>query len=276
MGIPYAEVIGDPIAQSKSPIIHRHWLAALGLAGDYRAAHVPPAMLGDYLAARRRDPDWRGCNVTIPHKERVLPFLDILDSGARAIGAANCVAPSPQGLIGRNTDVDGIAAALEGAAVEGCQAVLIGAGGGARAALHYLRQRKAARVAILVRDPGKAAHFAEEDAPARVEVHEMDMGKDALAGASVIINASPLGMTGSPSMPPALLDALAAHARGATFLDMVYQPVRTAFLEAGAANGGIAVDGLVMLFGQARAAFEHFYGRPPPTLDDTLRDLVAS
>ena len=98
----------------------------------------------------------------------------------------------------------------------------------------------------------------------------------ALAGASIIINASPLGMAGSPLMPASLLESVAAYARGATLLDMVYKPVRTAFLEVGEANGGIAVDGLAMLVGQARAAFELFFGRPPPAPDRALRDLIAS
>ena len=276
MGVPYAEVIGDPIAQSKSPLIHRHWLQALGLAGDYRAVRVPSAGLGDYLAERRRDPNWRGCNVTLPHKESVLSFLDHLDPDAQAIGAVNCVAPGPQGLMGRNTDIDGIAAALDGAPVKSRKAVVIGAGGGARAALHYLREGEAARIAVLVREPGKAAHFADQDGGARVEIHHLDACDEALAGASIIINASPLGMAGSPVMPASLLESVAAYARGATLLDMVYKPVRTAFLEVGEANGGIAVDGLAMLVGQARAAFELFFGRPPPAPDRALRDLIAS
>lgn len=276
MGVPYAEVIGDPIAQSKSPLIHRHWLATLGITGDYRAVRVPSTGLGDYLAERRRDPDWRGCNVTIPHKESVLSLLDDLDPGARAIGAVNCVASIPQGLMGRNTDIDGIAAALDGAPIQDRKAVVIGAGGGARAALHYLREGKAARIAVLVRETGRAAHFADQDGGARVEIHRLDACDEALAGASIIINASPLGMAGSPLMPASLLESVAAYARGATLLDMVYKPVRTAFLEVGEANGGIAIDGLAMLVGQARAAFELFFGRPPPPPDQALRDLIAS
>ena len=276
MGVPYAEVIGDPIAQSKSPLIHRHWLQALGLAGDYRAVRVPSAGLGDYLAERRRDPDWRGCNVTLPHKESVLSFLDHLDPDAQAIGAVNCVAPGPQGLMGRNTDIDGIAAALAGTPVKSRKAVVIGAGGGARAALQYLREGKAGHIAVLVREPGKAAHFAAEQGETYVGIYPLDAGDEALAGASIIINASPLGMAGSPVMPASLLESVAAYARGATLLDMVYKPVRTAFLEVGEANGGIAVDGLAMLVGQARAAFELFFGRPPPAPDRALRDLIAS
>ena len=274
MGIPYAEVIGDPIAQSKSPLIHRHWLATLDLAGDYRAVRVPDAELGDYLAERRHDPDWRGCNVTIPHKEQVLTFLDPVEPGARAIGAVNCVVPKGHQLVGYNSDVEGIAAALDGANVEGAKAVVIGAGGGARAALHYLGEKGVRRIALLARDPGKAVTLVA--GREYLDLSTLDDCDEAMAGASIIINASPLGMAGSPDMPPRLLDCVAAHARGATLFDMVYSPLRTAFLEIGEANGGTAVDGLTMLIGQARTAFEHFFGRPPPPDDDDLRTMLVS
>jgi shikimate dehydrogenase len=276
MAVPYAEVIGDPIAQSKSPLIHRRWLEQLGLPGDYRATRVAREELGTYLAERRQDPSWRGCNVTIPHKERVLPLLDRLDPGTREIGAANCIVPGPEGLAGRNTDIDGVAAALDGAEVRGRKAVLIGAGGSARAAFRYLTACRAATVAIVVRNPGKAAHFARQGTGTRVELHAMEACESAFEGAATVINASPLGMEGSPLMPPHLLDCVAAHARGAVFLDMVYKPLRTDFLRSAEANGGIAVDGLVMLIGQARAAFELFFGHPAPAADGALRDLLTT
>ena len=89
----FAEVIGDPIAQSKSPIIHRHWLEQLGIEGDYMRTHIAVEELGPFLDRRRSDPNWRGCNVTIPHKERIIPLLAELDGGAAAIGAVNCLIP---------------------------------------------------------------------------------------------------------------------------------------------------------------------------------------
>ena len=268
MAIPYAEVIGNPIAQSKSPLIHKHWLAELGLEGDYRAAHVRPAELPGYIAARRQDRDWRGCNVTIPHKETVIPLLDRIDPGAEAIGAVNCVAPGPEGLTGRNTDIDGVAAALDPVPLEGAKAVVVGAGGGARAALQYLAGR-GARVTILVRNPAKAAHFGHQVLP-------LEQCEEALEGAAAIVNASPLGMEGCPEMPLRLLDAAAAAARGATLFDMVYKPLGTPFLAAGRANGGVAVDGLTMLIGQARPAFKTFFGREPPADEARLRDMLST
>lgn len=276
MGVPYAEVIGDPVAQSKSPLIHRRWLRQLGLDGDFRATRVPAEELPAFLRERVRDPDWRGCSVTIPHKERVIPWLAALDPKAREIGAVNCIAPAAGGLIGRNTDVDGVAAALEDAQLRGGKAVLIGAGGSARAALRYFAERGAAEVAILARDPDKAAHFARDDERGRILITPIEACGEAFEGARVIVNASPLGMAGAPLMPVRLLDGVAANARGATLLDMVYKPVRTDFLETGEANGGRAVDGLVMLVGQARAAFETFFGRPAPAADPALRHLLAT
>ena len=151
----YAEVIGDPIAQSKSPIIHKHWLSRVCLAGDYRATLVVPEGLVGFIEQRRFDPNWRGCNVTIPHKQAVLPLLDEIDSVAAAVGAVNCVVPTDVGLKGHNTDVDGVAAALDGTELEGRKIAIIGAGGAARAAITYLAAKSVAEIHILVRDPKK-------------------------------------------------------------------------------------------------------------------------
>jgi shikimate dehydrogenase len=275
MGNPYAEVIGDPVAHSLSPLIHKHWLAQLGLEGDYRAMRVAAAELPSYFESRRADPDWRGCNITIPHKEAVLPLSDRVDPGATKIGAANCVAREGERLIARNTDIDGVAAALDSTPIEGRVVTLIGAGGGARAALRYLISRRPARLVILVRDPKKAEKLQSEVA-ATLEIKPMRECETAVEGSAAIVNASPLGMTGSAAMPPELLACLAANARGCTFFDMVYRPLETPFLTAARANGGIAVDGLTMLVGQARAAFEMFFGRPAPTEETRLRALLIA
>ena len=97
MGIPYAEVIGDPVAHSRSPLIHKFWLERLGIEGDYRATRATAGELPAYLAARRSDPDWRGCNVTMPHKQAILPLLDDVADDLRAV---NCVLPRSGRLVG--------------------------------------------------------------------------------------------------------------------------------------------------------------------------------
>lgn len=276
MGLPYAEVIGDPIAQSKSPAIHKGWLAELGLAGDYRAVRVLPEELAAYFQARRQDADWRGCNVTIPHKETVIAYLDQLDEGAAQIGAVNCVIRSREGLTGRNTDIDGVTAALGGTRIEGEKVVLIGAGGGARAAIRYLLDQRAATVSILVRDPKKAASFRQDGPPTRVEVRSLEECAAAMAGAAAIINASPLGMARSAECPSFLLDCVADHVAGRTLFDMVYKPQETPFLATGRAHGGIPIDGLTMLIGQARTAFELFFGHAAPADERQLRGLLTT
>jgi shikimate dehydrogenase len=271
----YAEVIGDPIGHSKSPLIHRHWLHRIGLGADFCATHVPPERLPAFLAGRRADPVWRGCNVTIPHKVEVIPLLDQVDDGAAQIGAVNCIIPGPHGLTGRNTDLDGIAAALAGTTIDGRKVALIGAGGAARAALRYFVDQGAASIHLIVRDPEKAK--APRDAFGNVvELHHVDRPDAALNDAAVIVNASPLGMSGAPPMPPALLTAIASHASDATVMDMVYKPIETEFLAIARAHGGRCVDGLQMLIGQARAAFEMFFGDPAPPGDDELRNLLVT
>lgn len=272
----FAEVIGDPIAHSKSPIIHKHWLHQLGMEGDYLRSRVATDQLESFLGRRRRDPAWRGCNVTIPHKEQIMPLLAEVDVRALAIGAVNCVLPRPSGLIGFNTDIDGIAAALDGTGLAGRKVAVIGAGGGARALIAYLASSKAGRIVILVRDPRKAAPLRDLAIGIEVEILPPDNAGRAFEGAAAIVNASPLGMAGAAEMPPTLLEAVGGNAAGATVFDMVTTPAETPFLAKGRANGGRVVDGLTMLIGQAGRAFELFYGRPAPAPDEQLRALLVT
>lgn len=271
----YAEVIGDPIAQSKSPLIHKHWLQLLDIEGDYLRTRVETADLGAFLAERRVNPDWHGCNVTVPHKETVIPLLDELDESAVAVGAVNCVVPRSGRLVGSNTDVDGIAGALDATELEGRDAILIGAGGAARAAVAYLAGRNLNGLIVLARDPIKAESL--RGLAPRVSFQFAGLGDDlASENPSAIINASPLGMVGSPEMPDTLLATMAERATGATVFDMVYNPLETAFLAAGRDAGGIPVDGLTMLIGQAERAFDLFFGRPPPPDHRRVRDLLTT
>ena len=271
----FAEVIGDPIAQSKSPAIHRFWLDALGLDGDYIATRVTADRLEAHLAERRANPDWRGCNVTIPHKEVVLPLLARIDEPAKAIGSANIVAPCEGGLGGWNSDIDGIGEALAGIRIAGEKCVLIGAGGAARAALRYLLDARARKVVLLVRDPEKGKALANV-APERVTVEPFDTADRVLAGAALIVNSTPLGMTGARPMPPPLLASIAANAKDTSVFDMVYNPLETELLRVARLAGATGIDGLTMLIGQARAAFALFFGEEPPRhLDPDLRAMLT-
>ena len=273
----FAEVIGDPVAQSKSPIIHKHWLDALAIEGRYDRTRVTSDKLAAFLDGRRANGAWRGCNVTIPHKERIIPLLDRVDAGAAAIGAVNCVVSEDGGLAGYNTDVDGVAAALASTKADGAKAAVIGAGGAARAAISWLAGAGVARISLLVRNPEKAQPLRELAPHAEFAILPFDRADEAFADASIIVNASPLGMVGSAEMPSAIIDALIAHANGITVFDMVTTPAETAFLEAArTGQAGRTVDGLTMLIGQARRAFELFFGRPPPEDESALRHLLLS
>jgi shikimate dehydrogenase len=272
MGIPYAELVGDPVVRSKSPLIHRFWLEKLGLSGDYRAVRLTPRELPAYLESRRRDPFWRGCNVTSPLKQKAAGLVGDPTHVCSWLDAVNAILPSPlHCLIGANTDVAGLAAALSEVAVEGERVCLIGAGGGARAALCYLFQRRVGPVSILCRDARKAdalCRLLPRSASTGLEPLPFDRADAAMAGARLIVNATPMGRCQGPPMRPEILDALEAAGAGLTLLDMVYDPLETAFLRAGREAGGACLDGLTMLVGQAAPAFELFFGVPAPRGDD--------
>lgn len=282
-GQAYAEVIGDPIAQSKSPAIHGYWLGKLGLEADYRACHVTVDGLAGYLAERRADADWRGCNVTMPHKQAVIPLLDRLDPLANRIGAVNTIVRESQALVGYNTDVAGFLEPLRSRLDQGHlfrMARVLGTGGAARAIVAALVDENFV-IVLAGRDPTKAARLIEELAPG--EHHPValdhfsgptDFAFDDRAGClDLIVNASPLGMAGQP---PLVFDF--SHAPpGSVAYDIVTAPADTAFLQAARAAGFATIDGLAMLIGQAAAAFEKFFGVAPPRDDgDTeLRALLT-
>jgi shikimate dehydrogenase len=274
MGIPYAEVIGDPIAQSKSPLIHGFWLERLGLEGDYRPLRVEGSALAGYFESRRADPDWRGCNVTIPHKQAVRALLDhVEDSG---VGAVNCVLGIQGRLIGRNTDTAGIDEAFRTAVAIDAPTCLIGAGGAARAVIASLNMLAVHDWNLIVRDSGGGRALLA-DFGVQGRTFPFEDAATALAGAAGAVNATPLGMAGFPPMPDAVLEGLGTMRRGAFALDLVYAPARTGFFKAAEAAGVEAIDGLTVLLGQAAQAFFHFFGAAPPRGHDSeLRGLLTS
>lgn len=268
---PWAEVIGQPIGHSLSPVIHRCWLEAAGIDGAYEATEVTAQNLPVYLAARPADPGWRGCNVTAPHKQAVLRLMDRVDEAGAAVGAVNCVHREGQMLIGANTDVDGIGEALAALPIRGETIAVIGAGGAARAAVHWLRRQGARAIALVARRPEAA-----EALGSRLRVHGFAEARQAFSSASLIINATPLGLQGAEAMPAALLDAI-REARVSAALDMVYRPLETPFLRAAQDGGAHAIDGLAMLIGQARRSFALFFGAVAPLDKDAdLRALITA
>ena len=282
MSRPYAEVVGDPIAQSKSPAIHGYWLRQLGIEAEYRAAHVRSDALAGYLAERAGDPAWRGCNVTMPHKQAVMPLLDRLDPLAARVGAVNTIAPERDGsLTGYNTDVAGFLEPLRSLLARAHlfrMARVVGTGGAARAIVAALAAENMV-IVLAGRDPAKAQALLDELDPAGNH-HAADLAHfagptdfafDDRAGCfDLIVNASLLGMAGQP---PLAFDL--SHAPpGSVVYDIVTHPADTALLQTARAAGLRTIDGLSMLIGQAAVAFEKFFGQPPPR-DDGDRALRA-
>lgn len=281
----YAEVIGDPIVQSKSPTIHGLWLSRLGLDAAYRAVHVTSEGLADYLASRRADPAWRGCNVTMPHKQAVIPLLDRLDPLAARIGAVNTIVREDDGtLTGYNTDAGGFLEPLQKELAKVHlfrMARVLGTGGAARAIVAALVEQKFV-VVLAGRNPAKAQALLDELDPGG-EHHvttldhfadPTDFPFDDRAGCfDIIVNASPLGMAGQA----ALAFDFSHVPPGSVVYDIVTHPLDTPLLQAARANGFQVVDGLSMLIGQAAEAFEKFFGRKPPRADGdrALRTLLA-
>lgn len=268
-GGPYAEVIGDPVAHSKSPLIHNHWLAATGMAGSYRACHVRAEELGAYLDRRSADPDWRGCNVTLPHKLAVLDLVPDPGGVRASIGAANTIARAGDGsLFATNTDAGGFFAPLADIDLEGQPVVVIGAGGAARAVLFALSKCQVGPVTILNRNVLKASALL---AAFGLKGQTLPLGSR-LPAAALVVNASSLGMAGQP---PLEID-LSRLPDDAFIYDCVYSPLVTDLLAQADDRGLATIDGLDMLIGQAALAFECFFGVTPPADDEQLRAMLTA
>ena len=284
MSVPWADVIGDPIAHSRSPTIHGFWLGALGLPGRYERTRVAADDLAAVLAERRADPDWQGCNVTAPHKERVVPLLDALTPVARRIGAVNTIVRKGQALIGTNTDAEGFLDPLRPLLSRAHlfrMARVLGTGGAARAIVAALADH-GFTIVLAGRDIGKARALLDAIAPGG-EHHVAALGHfaaptdfafDDRAGClDLVVNATTLGMAGQP---PLAFDM--SHAPpGSIVYDIVYAPLETPLLREARAAGHAAIDGLTMLVGQAATAFQLFFDAAPPRdRDGELRTLLAA
>jgi shikimate dehydrogenase len=254
----YAEVIGDPIEHSRSPLIHGFWIEALGIEARYDRRRVEAGGVAAYLAERLADPDWRGCNVTMPLKLEALDAAD--EAGDRAIGAgaANVLIPKGGKLVASNTDVGAIAIILTRLKARGApmQAVtLLGNGGAARAALVALKQIDLGNVRIQSRDMAQARKLAVE-----FGLRAEPLPLLAPVAGDGLINATPLGMTGMPCLN---CELGGMNPKG-WVLDMITDPPETDLLKAAKARGLAAIDGLAMLVEQAATSFELFFGAEPP------------
>lgn len=265
----YAEVIGDPIEHSLSPLIHSFWLEALRIEGSYGKRRVTRPDLPAYLAEKRADPDWRGSNVTMPLKLDAISLADGASDRAVAAGAANLLMMRDGRLAAANTDVgaiDILLARLHEAKARMGSVTLLGNGGAARAALVALKLLGLTNVRIQARDLAEArklaVEFGLETAPALFDEPIVSDG---------LINATPLGMPGREC----LNCELELMPKGGWVFDMVYDPEETPLLRAARSAGLHCVNGLQMLVEQAASSFELFFGQKPPRdRDDELWQLL--
>jgi shikimate dehydrogenase len=260
----YAEVIGDPIEHSRSPQIHRFWLDAAGLPGDYRATRVTRAELPGFIESRRADPLWLGCNVTMPLKLDALLLAGESTDRATAAGAANLLVRRDGELVAANTDVGAVMRLVGPLFDSGVppRTTVLGAGGAARAVLVALRLLGVGDVRLQARDISGARALAVE-----FGLPEPPSPFDRPIDSGGLVNATPLGMTGHP---PFALD-MSAMPTGGWVFDLVSDPCPTPLVEQARARGLKVIDGLDMLVEQAAAAFELLFGeKPDRARDDAL------
>jgi shikimate dehydrogenase len=266
----YAEVIGDPIAHSRSPQIHRFWLEKAGLDLDYRASRVTRQELPSFIAERRQDRAWRGCNVTMPLKLDAIMLADEASDRAVAAGAANLLIPKDGMLLAGNTDVEGVLQLL-GPQVQRSVAggiTLLGNGGAARAVLVALKMLNFHAVRLQARDVSAAyklaVEFGLETEPAPFDWPIVTEG---------LVNATPLGMSG---VDPFEIDISRMPASGFVF-DMVTEPIETPLLKSARARGLEVRDGIEMLVEQAAASFVLLFGsQAPRSFDGELMKALRS
>lgn len=266
-----AFVVGHPIAHSRSPLIHGHWLERHGISGSYEAVDVAPADLPSFLKEMTAR-GFRGGNVTIPHKEAVHAAVARCDAAAELIGAVNTLWHEDGVLVGGNTDAAGFAANLDDHAPQWRgtgSALVVGAGGAARAVVFALLEGGFAEVHVANRTAERAGELADRFGR-RVSAHGLDALPELIPTTGLIVNTAAAGMEGRKALE---IDFSAAPP-GAIATDIVYVPLQTDFLKRAARHGVVAVDGLGMLLHQAVPGFERWFGMQPAVTAE-LRRLVV-
>lgn len=267
-----AGVVGDPVAHSLSPLIHRAWIEGLGIDAAYDKIAVKAEDFTAFVASHRGGRELAGVNVTIPHKESALALADVVHPAAAKAGAANLLLFHKNGAVeARNTDGIGLLEAFRAQApgfdITAGPVLLLGAGGAARGAVAALVAAGCRDVRILNRTSGRAEVIAAAFGGAARAIDTQEQGR----GAAAVINATSLGLNGGPG-PDIDWGRMAPDA---VAMDMVYKPLRTHFLEKARSEGLRTVDGLEMLIRQAVPSFKAFYGDDPPANVD-VRALALS
>ena len=281
-GRPFAAIVGWPVEHSRSPALHGYWLGKYGIEGHYGRLPVEPKpealrALVDFL---RKTPNARGCNLTLPHKVDIMPLLDRIHPDAERIGAVNTVVQQPDGsLEGRNSDGFGFLAALkQGAPAWQAAAgpvVVLGAGGAARAVVSSLVDAGVPELRLINRTQQAAINLGVAFTPRdgrQIMIERWDDRSDMLAGATLLVNTTSLGMKGQP---PLELD-LARLPAGAVVDDIVYVPLETPLLAMARARGNTCIDGLGMLLHQGRMGFEAWFGKKVEVTAEQRQAVLAA
>lgn len=269
----HACVIGWPIKQSRSPLIHGHWLKIYGIAGRYDRVEVPPGEAAAFVRSLESR-GLEGCNVTAPHKQAVFEAADWRDPSAEAVGAANTVWREGTKVCVANTDTYGFMTHL-GQSAPGwderdAPVAVFGAGGAARAIVYGFLDAGVGRIRLINRTPERAEALVEHFG-SRVEGHAWSDRSRAVADAGVVVNTTTLGMIGNA---PLDLD-LSTIDRNAVVADIVYVPLETPLLAGARARGHRTVDGLGMLLHQAVPGFARWFG-VRPEVTQALRDILVA
>lgn len=256
-------LFGSPVAHSVSPAMHNACFAALRMPWQYETIDVSAAHLSGHVE-KLRGLDWAGANVTVPHKVAAAGLVDELSQSARAVGAVNTIVNTDGTLVGHNTDVDGFIADLTAHGVEVAKqpAVILGAGGAARAVAHALMSLDAA-LRVVCRDPEAGRKLvATRSGAGDVFAWSADGFRAAAEGAALIVNATPIGMSPDDRSSPWPLDL--PLPRGAFVYDLVFNPVETSLVGTARRSRLNACGGLGMLVEQGARSFELWSGSPPP------------
>ncbi len=272
---PLAGVIGFPIGHSKSPVLHGYWLRELGIQGYYVPLQMSQA---EFVGGLRSLPKlgFKGVNITLPHKIPALGLADSVTDRAALIGAANTLTFKDDGSISAdNTDGYGFIQNLRQNApdwdVSKGPALVLGAGGAARAIVSALLTEGVTELRLTNRTRGRAEMLADQFG-AKVEVVDWNRASDAMDGATTIVNTTSLGMEGQPELPVVLNTA----PDNTVVTDIVYTPIITAFLAAAQERGLKTIDGLGMLLHQGVPGFENWFGVRPEVTDGLRNAVLAS
>ena len=269
-----AGVMGWPVAHSRSPVIHNHWIRQYGLQGAYGLFPVQPEKLEDAIRGLRAL-GMAGCNITIPHKVNAMKLMDVVDPLARRMGAINTIVVTPEGALhGFNNDGFGYIQSLRDEKpdwqADAGPVTVLGAGGAARAVVLSLMDQGATEIRLINRTRAKAQALCDEFG-AGVQAFDWSERHEALSGVALLVNTTNQGMHGEPELD-LQLDRLPVTA---LVSDAIYIPLETALLRNARLRGNATVNGLGMLLNQARPAFQAWFG-VMPDITPALRQAIMA